>query len=144
MTLKGEVTLEWADGEFLFALKSAQIEELQHVCGNVGFGVIYQRLMLGAWSLGDIHHTIRLALIGGGMDPILARRKVEMYAAPPLVSGPNNPEKLARAIAKAAMHGLETMETSSSGEAAPGSDPAGSTSPNIEPVSLNLGPTPDQ
>jgi hypothetical protein len=143
MTLKGEVTLEWADGEFLFALKSAQIEELQHVCGNVGFGVIYQRLQLGAWSLGDIQHTIRLALIGGGMDPILARRKVDMYAKPPLVAGPNNPEKLARAIVQAAMHGLETLETSSPGEAAPGTDPAGSTSQNTDPVSLNSEPTPD-
>lgn len=131
MTLKGEVILEWADGEFTFALQGAQIEELQRVCGEVGFGVIYQRLMLGAWSLGDIQHTIRLALIGGGMDPILARRKVDMYARPPLVSGPNNPEALARAIVKAAMHGVETLDAPS-GEAEPGADPAGSTSQNIE------------
>lgn len=132
MTLQGEVELEWADGEFLFALKGKQIEELQRVCGDVGFGVIFQRLMLGTWSLGDIQHTIRLGLIGGGMDPILARRKVDAYAQPPLVAGPNNPESLARAIVKAAMHGVETIDQ---GEEQPGADPAGSTSPSTEPHS---------
>ena len=129
MSLKAEQVLEWADGEFLFALKAAQIEELQHVCGNVGFGVIYQRVQLGAWSIGDLQHTIRLALIGGGMDPVTAKRKIDVYAQPPLVSGPNNPETLARRIMQLAMHGMETLEP---GEARPGSDPAGSTSQNSE------------
>lgn len=135
MTLKGEVTLEWADGEFLFALKGAQIEEMQRVCGDVGFGVIYQRALLGAWFLGDIKHTIRLGLIGGGMDPIEARRKVDAYVVPPLIAGPNNPEKLARAILQATMHGVNTIEAPPSGEQQPGADPAGSTFQNTEPVS---------
>ncbi len=134
MTLKGEVELEWADGEFLFALRGAQIEELQRVCGDVGFGVIYQRVMLGAWSFSDIKHTVRLGLIGGGMDPIEARRKVDAYVVPPLVNGPNNPEKLARAILQAAMHGVDTLDTPP-GESEPGADPAGSISPNTAPVS---------
>lgn len=143
MTLKGEVVLEWADGEFPFALKGAQIEELQRVCGDVGFGVIYQRIMLGAWSIGDIQNTIRLGLIGGGMDPVEAQRKTKAYATPPLVAGPNNPEKLARAIVQAAMHGVETLDQNS-GEEQPGADPAGSTSQNTEPASSNSGLTPEQ
>lgn len=129
MSLKAEQVLEWADGEFLFALHAAQIEELQHVCGNVGFGVIYQRVQLGAWSIGDLQNTIRLALIGGGMDPVTAKRKVDVYAQPPLIAGPNNPEMLARRIMQLAMHGMETLEP---GEGKPGESPAGSTSQNTE------------
>lgn len=129
MSLKAEEVLEWADGEFLFALKSDQIEELQRVCGDVGFGVIYQRVMLGTWSIGDLRHTIRLALIGGGMGAVEAKRKVDTYANPPLVTGPNNPETLARRIMQIAMHGMEKTEP---GEDRPGSDPAGSISPATE------------
>lgn len=132
MSLKAEVTLEWADGEYLFALKSAQIEELQKVCGNVGFGVIYQRVMLGTWFIGDLKNTIRLALIGGGMGAVEAKRLTEAYAQPPFVAGPNNPESLVRAILKASMVGMEDLDPP--GEQMAGKDPAGSTSPNTEQV----------
>lgn len=144
MTLKAEVILEWGDGEYLFALKGAQIEELQRVCGDVGFGLIFQRVSLGQFFYGDIKHTIRLGLIGGGMGAVEAMRLVNAYMGPveplPLVSGPNNPLQLAKAILGAAMVGLETLDKPKEGapdlgESLAGSDPASGTSPLSEPGS---------
>lgn len=116
---KAEIVLEWADGEYLFALRGAQIEELEQVCGKVGFGVIFQRVMLGAWFWGDIYHTVRLGLIGGGMGAVEAKRLTDMYIgrdkpSMPLANGPNNPESVARSVLGAVMHGFEDIP---SGEA---------------------------
>jgi len=123
---KAEVVLEWADGEYLFALKGAQIEELEQICGKVGFGAIFQRVMLGTWFWGDIYHTVRLGLIGGGMGAVEAKRLTDTYIgrdrpSVPLAAGPNNPESVARAVLGAVMHGFEDIP---SGEAGAGETPA--------------------
>ena len=123
---KAQVTLEWGDGEYLFALRGKEIEELEQVCGKIGFGAIFQRVSLGVWFWGDLYHTIRLGLIGGGMGPIEAKRLTDMYIGKdrpsvPMVSGPNSPETVAQAILKAVMHGLEDIP---SGEARAGESPA--------------------
>lgn len=120
--LKAEVVLEWGDGEYAFALKGAQIEELEQVCGKVGFGVIFQRVMLGTWFWADIYQTVRLGLIGGGMGAVEAKRLTDTYIGRekpnvPLAAGPNNPESVARAVLGAAMHGFEDIP---SGEAMAG------------------------
>lgn len=77
------LVLEWADGEYPFALMPQQIEELQRVCGKngeeIGFGAIYQRVMFGVWFHQDLQHTIRLGLIGGGMGPVDANRLMRAY-----------------------------------------------------------------
>jgi hypothetical protein len=131
---KAEITLEWGDGEYLFALKGKEIEELEQVCGKVGFGAIYQRVSLGVWFWGDLYHTVRLGLIGGGMGAIEAKRLTDMYIGRerpgmPLVSGPNSPESVAQAVLKAVMHGFEDIE--------PGEAPAGG-SPAKEPTSAPI------
>lgn len=123
---KAEIVLEWADGEYLFALKGAQIEELEQVCGKVGFGVVFQRVMLGAWFWSDIYHTVRLGLIGGGMGSVEAKRLTDAYigkdkAGLPLAAGPNNPESVARAVLGAVMHGFEDIAP---GEVGAGETPA--------------------
>lgn len=109
--LKAEIVLEWADGEYLFALKGKQIEELEHVCGKVGFGAIFQRISMGVWFWGDLYHTIRLGLMGGGLGAVEAKRLTDMYVgqdrlATPLAAGPNSPEQVALAIVGAAMTGV--------------------------------------
>jgi len=121
MSKSAEVVLEWADGTFLFALKGKQIEELQSVT-NSAFGVIVQRVFLGTWFFGDLKHTIRLALMGGGMGAVEATRKVEMYVGGaelcvPLDDGPNSPAQVAKAILGAVMFGLKDI---SPGEAEAG------------------------
>jgi len=117
--LKAEITLEWADGEYLFALKGAQIEELEHACGKVGFGVIYQRVMLGAWFWSDLYHTVRLGLIGGGMGAIEAKRLTDFYIGKETnrpLTGPNSPEAVARAVLGASMVGFGDLENPGEGE----------------------------
>lgn len=71
-------TFPWADGEHTFALPLAQLEELQEKC-NAGPAVISDRLGNGGWIVQDIYHTLRLGLIGGGMDPIKALELCRVY-----------------------------------------------------------------
>lgn len=120
MSLTNRVVLEWADGEFEFALGGKEVRELQSVCGFVnkdgirqaiGFGAIYQRMSLGVWFDEDIYHTIRLGLIGGGMNFVEAKRKADMYAAPPYRAGEKTgSEQVALAIIGATMHGIAAVE----------------------------------
>ena len=119
MTISNKVVLEFGGGEYAFALNGKQVEELQKLCGSpnkegvlvpVGFGLIYQRAALGAWFHGDIYHSIRLGLEGGGMGAVDARRVADMYAVPPYRSGViGGPEMTAQAIIRAAMHGFEDL-----------------------------------
>lgn len=114
MSLKPEVVLRWADGEFLFRLNGKEIEELQKVCGNVGFAEIYARIAHGKWFWADIYHTIRLGLIGGGMGAVDAKQKTDMYcgrekAAVPLLQGQDSPVNVAATVIGVAMHGFEDL-----------------------------------
>lgn len=111
------VTLEFGGGEYAFALNGREIEELQRVAGNVGFGTIYQRASLGHWFHGDIYHTIRLGLEGGGMAPVEAKRIADVYAVPPYMTGQlGGPEQTALAILGAAIHGLADLPKSGEAE----------------------------
>lgn len=113
MSLKPEIVLRWADGDYLFRLNGREIEELQKVCGNVGLGAIYNRVAHGDWFWGDIYHIIRLGLIGGGMGAIDAKQKTDMYcgrekAAVPLL-GQDNPVNVAATVIGVTMHGFEDL-----------------------------------
>lgn len=87
MSRSAEVTLDWADGSHLFALKWGQIEELQEKT-DAGPYFLLCRLHDGTWRIGDIEHVIRLGLIGGGMEPIKALGLVRRYVRdrPPMES----------------------------------------------------------
>lgn len=106
--LRAEVTLEWGDGVYRFALKGKEIEELEFLCG-AGFGVVYQRVTLGAWAYKDLYQTIRLGLIGGGMGAVEAKRLTDLYIQQPLVAGPNSPESVAGAVLGAIMVGVADL-----------------------------------
>ncbi len=143
MSLKAEVVLKWADGEYLFALKAAQIEELQRLC-DAGYGVIYQRVLLGNFHIQDLRHTIRLALIGGGMGAVDAKNKVDLYASGsvPLVRGADSPLSVAKAILNASMIGFDELEGKKpEGEAGAGANPAGGISPSTVQPSSETGLT---
>lgn len=99
--------LEFADGEYSFALHLPQLAELQ-AKRETGIFVLYRRVMAGRFlmdtgeavghpQLGeafaeDIYETIRLALIGGGkgvvdgteivVSVLTAKRLVETYVHP--------------------------------------------------------------
>ncbi|WP_196258567.1 gene transfer agent family protein [Pelagibacterium limicola] len=101
MTRSAEITLDWADGDYVFALRWGELIKLQEAT-DAGPFVVYERLGNGQWRLGDISHTIRLALIGGGTEPAKALRLVRDYveSRPPLEN-----LMLARGILGVALHG---------------------------------------
>lgn len=109
-----EITLAFGDGEYLFRLGLAQINELQAKCG-IGIGGLYARLLKGRYIMqsgqqvgaageaeffiADIIETLRQGLIGGGkglvdgqavqVTPLVANRLVQSYGPParPVVEG---------------------------------------------------------
>lgn len=135
------IDLEFADGEYRFALGLEQIDELQLKCADSGIGEIYGRIIEGAvrgpdgtivlqpMSAGfraeDLFETIRLGLIGGGsgevdeqsikVDPRLARRLMKNYVYNrPMIEA----WQIAASIMLAVVSGYSPPEKSGNGEAA--------------------------
>ena len=108
-SLRAEVVLDWADGKYLFALKGAQIEELQRKCGK-GVAAIAQDVFNDRYSYADLKETIRLGLVGGGTDPVEAVRLVEAYVEGMALAPPKTHKgtlDVARAVLSALFFGME-------------------------------------
>lgn len=78
----GSVTLVWNGGEHTFNIAKYKVAlELEEKC-NAGVGTIYNRLLSGmsmataSYYVNDFRETIRLGLIGGGMNPTEAYKLV--------------------------------------------------------------------
>lgn len=98
---------DFADGSYRFRLALKQIFELQEKC-KCGFAEICNRVTGNYWYAEDITETIRLGLIGGGMDSISALGKVRRYVeASPLAEN----VLLAQAILLLALVGPPGEET---------------------------------
>lgn len=67
----GRVKIHWGDGEHMFRLPYRQLQELQDKTG-VGPEELANRIAKGTWKVDEIRETIRLGLIGGGMEPMKA------------------------------------------------------------------------
>lgn len=67
----GRVKIQWGDGEHTFRLAYAQLRELQDKTG-CGPEELANRIARGTWKVDDIRETMRLGLIGGGMEPMRA------------------------------------------------------------------------
>ena len=78
MSRSGQVKIDWADGEHTFALKIAQLIELQEKC-DAGPPLILARLQGGAWLVSDVRETVRLGLLGGGASPTDALKLTMRY-----------------------------------------------------------------
>lgn len=90
------IVLDWADGQYTFKLAGKQIEELQRLCGSgptepIGIGTIANRVFNQQFFWADVYHTIRLALIGGGMPPVRAQQLVDTYIDGKALGDPNDP-----------------------------------------------------
>lgn len=114
MSSTGTRQIIWANGEDTFCIaKVGQLLELEDKC-KAGIGEILQRLATGSWKLNDIRETIRLGLVGGGMDAveamIVVKRHVDEH---PL--GPN--VILAYEVLSAAIVGVEGEEVTKKAEA---------------------------
>lgn len=77
-TRSSSITLEWADAEYVFRLPIKQLIELQEKC-DAGPAHILSRLQQGAWRVEDVRETIRLGLIGGGLDAPKALKLTTRY-----------------------------------------------------------------
>lgn len=74
-----EIELEFADGFYPFKFNLKCLSELQIKC-DAGIGLIYERVCSGHFKIEDLVETVRLGLIGGGLDGPKARRLIEVYA----------------------------------------------------------------
>jgi hypothetical protein len=70
----------FGDAEYPFKLTPALITELESKCG-AGIGTIAARVFAKHFTQNDIHETIRLSAIGGGMTPKRAAEMVAAYVA---------------------------------------------------------------
>ena len=73
--MQGLVELNWPGGEHAFRLRLGELQALQEKC-DAGPEMVLQRIRLGVWQVNDLFETLRLGLIGGGMDRDAARKLV--------------------------------------------------------------------
>jgi hypothetical protein len=87
MSRDARIELDFADGTYSFRLGWGELATLQEAC-DAGPYVILHRLHSHQWRMADISSVVRLGLIGGGMAPADALKKVRAYVEdrPPLES----------------------------------------------------------
>lgn len=114
MSRDASIVLDWADGTYAFRLAWGELEKLQEAC-DAGPYVVLNRLIDGSWRVSDISAVIRLGLIGGGMVPADALKKVRSYVEdrPPMES-----ITIAQAVLSAAIVGAPDEEVGKKAEAA--------------------------
>lgn len=76
ITLRGQF---FGDGPHDFALTDAMIAELERIAGK-GIGALFLAVVASQFTLVELVETIRLGLVGGGMNPQRALELVETYA----------------------------------------------------------------
>lgn len=79
MSERKPVSLFFGDKKHACLLDPGMILELERLC-RAGIGAISRRFFAGDFSYSELTETIRLGLIGGGMDPQEAATLVNVYA----------------------------------------------------------------
>ena len=136
----GEIHEDFADGHYVFRLPIGQMEELQEKtgCGPYRLAI---KMMSGDWGTKDVSQTIRLSLIGGGMEPIPALKLVQRYVEP-VGSNWLDHADLAQRIVWAALRGAP--EELPGKESEPEATSEGSNSPTDALPSVNSTQQPEQ
>jgi len=67
-----ELIRDWAGKDRTFRLLFGDVLDLEQAC-DAAIGTIYARVVAGQFRAGDLWHTIRLALIAGGMEAVRAK-----------------------------------------------------------------------
>src|SRR5215207_6058651 len=78
MSADASITLVWGDGEHKFRLAIGQLRELQEKT-SAGPIEVLDRLATRRWRVDDVRETVRLGLIGGGLEPIKSLSLVKHY-----------------------------------------------------------------
>lgn len=124
MSRDASISLDWADGKYLFRLAWGEIVHLQEEL-DAGPYVILRRLTTGEWRVQDIATVIRWGLIGGGLVPTEAAALVRRYVEtrPPVEN-----LIIAQAVLSAGCVGAPD-EDASKKAAAPGKESGSTASP---------------
>lgn len=122
MSRDASTTQPFADDDYVFRMGWGELEQLQEAC-DAGPYVVLDRLVTGRWRMADISSSIRLGLIGGGVEPVKALKLVRRYVEdrPPLES-----LVLAQLILGAAVAGAPEEDVGKKSEAPGRSDPTNS------------------
>jgi len=114
------VIQEWAGKSRPFRLRFGDVLDLEESLGRDGIGAIYQRVARGQFRARDLSEIVRLALIGGGEDVVVASRLVteRIEHAPLAVTG-----ALAASILQSLMTGIEQSDDVESDEASDPTEP---------------------
>lgn len=125
------ITLTWQGGEHEFALPIGQLRALQDRC-DAGPAHVLGRLASGQWRVDDVVETIRLALMGAGMERDDAVRLVRLHVEDrPLAPSVT----LASAVLMAALYGPEDDslgETTAGAAESPSREGDGDSQPSTE------------
>jgi hypothetical protein len=78
MSRHGDVTLDWGDGRYKFRLGYGEMLELQEIC-DAGPAVIAHRLRNDTYRVQDYRETLRIGLIGGGVEQGKALRLIKRF-----------------------------------------------------------------
>lgn len=81
MSRDGSVELVWGGDLRSFRLGIDELLALQEK-RDAGIQEIANRLRLQTWRVQDVHETLRLGLMGGGMDAKVAQRLIDEQARP--------------------------------------------------------------
>jgi hypothetical protein len=73
-----QVRIFYGDGEYDFRIPFAQLEELQDKLGQGPMRTL-MNFESGEWSPKSVYETVRLGLIGGGMEPAKAYTHAKRY-----------------------------------------------------------------
>jgi hypothetical protein len=122
MSRTGRISAEFAGEEHDFRLAWGELIELQEK-RDAGPAVVLARLSLGQWMLQDVTETIRLGLIGAGMDAVAAARLVRLNVEqkPWELGGETGLVVLAVRILASALHGAPDEPLGKAGETRNGS-----------------------
>ncbi|MEM9965010.1 MAG: gene transfer agent family protein [Asticcacaulis sp.] len=86
MTRSAKVNVFFGDGKHDFQLDIPRLEELQEKV-DLGPEALARAIASGNWRAEHLRETIRLGLIGAGMEPEAAFKLVERYAGAGYLSG---------------------------------------------------------
>jgi hypothetical protein len=76
--MSNDHTAFFGDDDYSFKLTWKLRQELCNLTG--GIGALCTRVFNKQFTFADLHHTIRLALIGGGLSPERAAALINTYA----------------------------------------------------------------
>lgn len=137
------VELEFADGDYSFRMGWGELIELQEKC-DAGPYVVLQRLANKTFKMNDISETIRVGLIGGGMEPGKALTMTKRYvkARPPMECLP-----VALAVLMAGLLGAPDEDPAEKGKGSEKTDPEDNGKLPVKTLYVNgaiMGFTPQQ